>query len=104
MPNIITSGQTLFPALASFMGGWFHQDFDIHGDTLEEVVAAFDADSGPAETAALVRDIDGFLATGDEGLDERFEAYFMPDIIPTAFRATTREFLESIRQQLSGDQ
>ncbi len=34
-----------FPELASFMGGWFHHDFHIHGDTLEEVVAAFKAET-----------------------------------------------------------
>jgi len=63
-----------FPDLASFMGGWFHQDFDI----------------------------DAFLATGDDGLDARFQAFFRPDVIPTAFRATTREFLEAIRAELVG--
>jgi len=92
--------QTLFPELATFMGGWFHQDFDIHGDSLEEVVAAFRAESDEDLVEPLVRDIDAFLATGDDGMEARFEAYFRPDVIPTAFRATTREFLEAIRDEL----
>jgi hypothetical protein len=91
-----------FPDLASFMGGWFHQDFDIEGDSLEEVVAAFKAQSDPGLVAPLINDIDAFLATGDDGLDARFQAFFRPDVIPTAFRATTREFLEAIRAELVG--
>ncbi len=102
MANIISKGQTLFPELASFMGGWFHQDYDINGDSLEEVVAAFKAQSDDELVAPLVADIDRFLATGDDGMDERFEEYFRPDVIPTGFRPSTREFLEAIRGELDG--
>lgn len=102
MPIIISKGQELFPELASFMSGWFHQDFDIHGDTLEEVVAAFTADNGTELVAALVADIDAFLATGDDGMEERFQDWFRPDIIPSGFRLTTRAFLEAIREELLG--
>jgi hypothetical protein len=101
MPNITLKGQTFFPDLAAFMGGWFHQDFDINGDSLEEVVAAFKAESDEELIAPLVADIDGFLATGDDGMDERFEEYFRPDVIPTAFRPTTRGFLDAIRDELT---
>ncbi len=103
MPTIISKGQELFPELASFMSGWFHQDFDIHGDTLEEVVAAFKAESGAELVAPLVVDIDAFLATGDDGMDERFQDWFRPDIIPSGFRPTTRKFLEAIRGELRAD-
>jgi hypothetical protein len=102
MPVIISKGQQYFPELAAFMGGWFHQDFDIHGDSLEDVVAAFRSESDEALVRPLVDDIDAFLATGDDGMEERFQDYFSPDIIPTAFRATTREFLQAIRAELLG--
>jgi hypothetical protein len=100
MPIIISKGQELFPELGSFMSGWFHQDFDIHGDTLEAVVAAFRAESGAELVAALVADIDAFLATGDHGMEERFQDWFRPDIVPCGFRPTTRAFLEAIRGEL----
>lgn len=100
---LILKGQQRFPDLAAFMGGWFHQDFDLHGDTLDDVVAAFVAESGKAHVQPLIDDIDAFLATGDEELEERFQEYFMPDIISTAFRPSTREFLVAIRQALQSD-
>ncbi len=93
-------GQQQLPELASFMGGWFHQDFDIHGDSLEEVVAAFKAESDAAHVEPLVADIDAFLASGDAGMEDRFRDLFRPDIIPTSFRPTTRQFLEAIRDAL----
>jgi len=98
---IHTKGGQLFPELAAFMRGWFHQDFDIHGDTLEAVVQVCVEESDPSILRPLIDDIDRFLATGDEGMEERFQEYFRPDIIPTGFRPTTREFLLSIRSELA---
>lgn len=93
-------GDKLFPVLSNFMGSWFHQDFDIEGDTLEEIVAAFKSDSEQQLIDRLVADIEAFLETGDEGMEERFQEYFEPCIIPTGFRPSTREFLISIRDEL----
>ncbi|RZI57064.1 MAG: hypothetical protein EOP37_21855 [Rubrivivax sp.] len=104
MPAIYTKGQQLFPELAAFMGGYFHQDFDINGDTLEEVVAVFVADSDAPLRRLLIADIDAFLDTGDDGMEERFQDYFRPDIIPTGFRPTTGEFLLAIRGELEAAQ
>ena len=43
-----------FPYLDALVGGWFHQDFDLAGGTLEEVVAAFKK-SSPTEDWRGVR-------------------------------------------------
>jgi hypothetical protein len=103
MSTASSAGPSLFPDLADFMGGWFHQDFDINGETLEEIVAAYKASVREDYVERLREDIDRFLATGAAGMDERFQAMFEPDIIPTAFRPTTQEFLQAIREGLGGD-
>jgi hypothetical protein len=36
---------TSYPALADFLASWFHQDFDIEGETVAEVVAAYRSSS-----------------------------------------------------------
>lgn len=100
MPVSHPKGHRPFPELSAFMGCWFHQDFDIHGETLEAVVRACVAESRPSVLQPIIDDIDRFLATGDAGMDERFLEYFRPDIIPTAFRPTTREFLLAVHQEL----
>lgn len=94
-------GDKLFPVLSNFMGCWFHQDFDIEGDTLEEIVAAFKNDSEQQLVDWLVADIEAFISTGDAGMEERFQEYFEPCIIPTSFRPSTRDFLISIRDELT---
>lgn len=101
MPTSSQEDPARFPDLAEFMSGWFHQDFDINGDTLEEVVGAFRREVQEDYAQQLRLDIDRFLASAEGDLDERFQQMFQPDIIPTAFRPTTREFLEAIRSELS---
>ncbi|WP_431287075.1 contact-dependent growth inhibition system immunity protein [Roseateles chitinivorans] len=101
MPTSSPEDPARFPDLAEFISGWFHQDFDINGDTLEEVVGVFrrEVQADYAERVSL--DIGRFLASEDGDLNDRFQRMFQPDIIPTAFRPTTREFLEAIRSELS---
>lgn len=89
-----------YPALLDFMGGWFHQDFDIEGNTLLEILAAYRAVTPPDEQRRLKADIQGFLNAHPGDLDSAFEATFNPDIIPSAFSGTTRAFLEEIRDLL----
>lgn len=90
-----------YPDLAEFMSGWFHQDFDIEGTTIPEIVAAFNASSSSAQREALISDISRFLKIRDEGLDETFIATFNPDIDPKGFAPTTRAFLEELIKFLS---
>ena len=100
MPVIHTKGEQQFPDLAAFMGGYFHQDFDINGDTLEAVVAVFVADCDDSLRRHLIADIDRFLATSQGDVEARFQEYFRPCIIPTGFRPSTREFLLAIRNEV----
>ena len=38
-----------YPALADLIGAWFHQDFDLEGETISDVIAAFRAVASAAE-------------------------------------------------------
>jgi hypothetical protein len=42
-----------YPALASLVGGLFHQDFDLVGHTVAEIMSAFRAVTPRAEQAIL---------------------------------------------------
>ena len=86
---------TEYPELEHLMGGWFHQDYDVEGDTLEEVVAAYLAVASAPQRRTLVEDIERFLRTARD-VDGDFQDTFQPDVIPTGFAPTTREFLERI--------
>jgi hypothetical protein len=91
---------TGFPMLADLMGGWFHQDFDIEGGTLAEVMQAFCRVTPHTERAKLKAEIARFLLEHAEDLDMSFEATFKPDVIPAALAGSTRAFLEQVRDAL----
>lgn len=89
-----TAPQVPYPRLAAFLGGWLHQDFDLEGETLAEVVAAYRRVSTPAERAGVRAEIDRFLRTADaHRIDAEFEATFAPDVDPRAFAADAGAFL-----------
>ena len=91
-----------YPELETLIGGWFHQDFDINGKTVAEVVSAYRQVTPDDQQEALAGEILRFLAQSSN-VDVDFQDQFKPDIIPTAFAPTTRAFLEQILNALQGD-
>ena len=82
-----------FPYLDHFLGAYMHQDWDIAEKTLEEVVARFVKVSDRDEAHGLKMDIKRFVAYKDPDLDREFERLFQPDIIPSGWGMSTREWL-----------
>lgn len=89
-----------YPQLADLISGWFHQDYDIEGETVAEVISAFRAVTPPDEQAALRTDISAFLAEHAAAMEEDFETIFQPDVTPSALSGSTRAFLEEIQALL----
>ncbi len=94
---------TDYPDLADLISGWFHQDFDIEGDTIEEIVAAFCKCHTQVARNAVIADINKFLdehvAQGE--VDSEFNRIFTPDIVTTAFATDTQAFLQEIARYLA---
>jgi glutathione peroxidase-family protein len=84
------------------IGAWFHQDFDIEGETAADVIAAFKNAEPAARQQEVRRDIERFLEDNAEDLEARFEATFQPDIIASVLSESTRVFLEEIAALLPG--
>ena len=91
-----------YSALADLIGAWFHQDYDIEGETIPEIIATFRAVTTPAERALVSTDIARFIAEHPRDLDEAFENTFRPGVIPSAFSGSTRRFLDDIDAALAG--
>ena len=98
------SDKQRFPYLASLIGGYFHQDFDVNGSTLEEIIGKSKADSSTEETAGTIADIERFVAEYGEtgtGLAEAFARIFEPGVIAEGWDGmTTRQWLLRIAQLL----
>jgi CdiI immunity protein len=93
---------TAYPHLASFFGGWLHQDFDLAGSTLEAVLAEFKRSAAPGEVAMICRDVDQFLKDHGAAAGQGFAGAFDIDVDPLSFAPTIQAFLLTIRDQLGG--
>ena len=87
-------------AMREFLAGWFHQDFDIEGATVEEVVAAYCRVAPRGERQELQTDIEVFLNEGPGSVDARLDTEFELDIIPSALAADGEDFLRTIQRLL----
>jgi hypothetical protein len=91
-----------YPALTIFLSSWFHQDFDIEGETIAAIVAGFLKSCQDEQRRSLIGDISRFLSEiCDSEMEEAFQQIFSPEIDLTAFTSSTRAFLVEILQHLS---
>lgn len=89
------------PHLQSFLSGWFHQDFDVVGDSIEAIANEFKRVSSESDVRALAADIIEFISASEEELiDDRFTQELEVDIDPTAFAPSVQAFLILILSQL----
>jgi hypothetical protein len=90
-----------YPRLANLMGAWFHQDYDIEGETVEEIVSAYRAVTPADHLQQLRAEIDGFVAEHPHDLMESFEATFRPDVDVAVFSGSVRAFLHEVSAIIS---
>ena len=90
-----------YPRLADLMSSWFHQDFDVEGETVADVVNAFRTVTPQVHQDLLREDIDSFLSEHADDIDNQFDQIFRPDVIPSVLAGSTRAFLETIRDLMT---
>lgn len=89
-----------YPELAKFMGAWFHQDYDIDGGIVAEVVKAYSAVTPVVERRKLQQEIARFLTENEGDLNDVFQTTFEPDVMPEAISGSARTFLGEIDRAL----
>ena len=97
----MTQPSESYPQLDSLIGGWFHQDFDIVGNAIEEIIAAYKQACSPEECHNTRADILRFLQErNDAQVKEDFVRLFYPGVDPEAWGMSTREWLLRIAELL----
>lgn len=90
-----------YPYLKYLVGGYFHQDWDIAGDTLEAVIALFKNEHAPEYWAEIRTDIGRLMNRYDDAaLPREFIRLFRPDIDPEAWSGSTRKWLIEVDELL----
>jgi hypothetical protein len=83
-----------YPYLDALVGGWFHQDFDIDGGSLEDVIASYKARTTEDDHLGAKADIKRFLRSFDEDrLEEQFVTRFIPGSYPGRWDLSLRDWL-----------
>lgn len=83
-----------YPHLDALVGGWFHQDFDVDGGTLEEVMASYRGRAPEDERLGAQADIMRFLRnTASADVEEEFNSRFSPGGYPGRDDLGVREWL-----------
>jgi CdiI immunity protein len=90
-----------YERLASFLGAWFHQDFDISGNTVDEIVADYKASATKEDIENLRRDIQAFLKAHPNDASDKLEETFDLEIDPFGFAPSGEMFLRAINEALS---
>ncbi len=87
--------------LTAFLQSCFHQDFDLVGDTVEEIVIATKQSATRDDMEAIVAEIAAFLASPLPNRAVQFEQLFDLDIDPLGFAPSVEDFFGAITRVLT---
>jgi len=90
-----------YPLMIELFDGYLHQDYEIYGDTFEEVVDYYKRMNPRSMCLDLVFEIDVFMAEHPDDLNLAFKLNFKPQINHTYRWHTTFSFLEWLKRLLS---
>jgi hypothetical protein len=89
-----------YPELNQLFGVYLNQDFDLWGESIQEIVACYKRDSPVADHKSMVKEIDKFRAMHPHDLDEAFDSLYGHEFLPEPWGYTTDSFLKELQRLL----
>lgn len=86
----------MFPHLTHFLDAYLHQDWDVDGETLEQVISAYVINSTPSDIVAFEHEIQQFLENDIEQTEVVYSSVYPNGVIPSAWDMTTAQWLRHI--------
>lgn len=80
---------------------FFGQDYDLFGETVEEVLDSYLETENPKTAAKVCQEAEYLLSLNDQALTEAFESISQGEFYPEPWGETVRTFLEKIKSHLS---
>jgi hypothetical protein len=90
-----------YPLFAKFFAAWLHQDFDLEGSKLADVLAAYKRVTSRTEQAALAAEVARFKAAHPDDTEQAIERIFEPEVIVTAMSGSGEAFLREILEAVA---
>jgi len=88
------------PQMFNFFGGYLNQDYELCGDTFEEVVEYFKRVNSRDDCLELVREIDAFMDLHPGDLNVAFEREVRPQVDYVYWGYTATTFLQELKRLL----
>ena len=92
--------QSKYPKLWHIMLCYFHEDFDLFGNTIEELMTHHKSCSNKEEIAFDIKDIERFEADHSTSIDAAFEQEFGNRFNPQLWGHTGTSFLAELKRLL----
>jgi hypothetical protein len=89
-----------YPQLDLLLGAYFGEDFELAGNTIEEIVGCYKGDSPIEFQQALRNEIVRFRQAHPHDLDAAFLAAYKYDFNPPLWKHTTDSFLTEVDRLL----
>lgn len=86
--------------LDQLMGAYFNQDYDLFGETIEEVMNEYLKCEGPEHAKGLIADCHHFLQRSDD-IETAFLDLYGFDFDPALWGMTARQFLTVVSAHTS---
>jgi|SRR5579863_1389849 len=90
-----------YPRMYSLFGAYLNQDFDLWGDSLEEIVGCFKRDSPPECRREIIDEINSFVAEHPMDLDSAFEKDYGGGFDPILWGYTVTSFFDELKRLFS---
>src|SRR4051812_44972799 len=94
------TSESKYPELDQMFGAYFNQDFDLWGDTIEEIVASYKDGTSRQQREGLLEEIDRFVGEYPDDLDAQLSARYGYDFDPVPWGHTARSFLDEVQRIL----
>ncbi|KAB0633354.1 contact-dependent growth inhibition system immunity protein [Burkholderia latens] len=89
------------PHMYEIFGAYFNQDFDIWGNTIDEIVKCYKDDSTASDRSELILEIDQFIAEHPRDLESAFYANYNNGFDPVLWGYNAASFLEELKRLLA---
>jgi len=90
-----------YPELDQLFETYFNQDFDLWGNTIEEIIAKYKGGTTEQHCEQLINEADRFMREHPDDLDEALLARYGNDFDPAPWGHTARSFLDLTQRLLS---
>jgi hypothetical protein len=97
-----SSDALAYPHLNKLLMSYFHQDFDIFGGTLAEIMDVYRKDFPPEDRAAMVGEIQHFIEAhgpSEASIMQALDRIFKPDVIIEGWEGlNAKQWLQRVAQ------